>query len=159
MTQLVKVRPFNDITRLHNDMNRFFEDAFNYATPQRANHFSLALDVVENDNAYTVKASMPGVSADDVEITLENNVLSIRGSVERDEVHEDERYHLRERTSGRCSRAIRLPLLVDSEAVAADITDGILTLTLPKAEVVKPRKIAISANSGAVAEVADVESA
>ena len=128
---------------LHGRMNdlfgRFFED-----WPLAAGApVGLAIDVAETDDAYTVRAELPGVKIDDVEITIENNTLSVAG--EKSDRHEesDEAYRLTERRYGRFHRALRLPRRVDADAVEAEYTDGVLTITLPKCETAKARRIEV----------------
>jgi HSP20 family protein len=104
---------------------------------------SLALDVAEKDDAYVVKASLPGVNSEDVDITLADNVLTIRGETKADNEIKQENYHLRERRFGAFMRSVTLPNAVDADKIEAVNENGVLTLTLPKAESVKPRKIEV----------------
>jgi HSP20 family protein len=104
---------------------------------------SLALDVAEKDDAYVVKASLPGVNPDDVDITLADNVLTIRGETKQDQEIKQENYHLRERRFGTFMRSVTLPNAVDADKIEAVNENGVLTLILPKAESVKPRKIEV----------------
>lgn len=129
-------------------MNVFneFERALNRPATRWNSEWNVALDVAENEDAYIVKASLPGVSADDVELTLEDNVLTIKGEVKGDETVEEAQYHVRERRYGSFSRSIRFPVLVNSDAVDATYENGVLTLNVPKAEEVKPKRIEIKAN-------------
>lgn len=104
---------------------------------------SLALDVAEQDDAFIVKASIPGVPADDVEITLTDNVLTIKGEMKDDKEVKETNYHLRERRFGSFMRSVTLPTSVDADKIEAVNENGVLTLTLPKAEAVKPKKIEV----------------
>jgi HSP20 family protein len=104
---------------------------------------SLALDVAEKEDAYVVKASLPGVNPEDVDITLAENVLTIRGETKADNDIKQENYHLRERRFGSFMRSITLPNAVDADKIEALNENGVLTLVLPKAESVKPRKIEV----------------
>jgi HSP20 family protein len=113
---------------------------------QAPHNWGLELDVTEKNDVYTVKASVPGVNADDVQITLEDNTLTIQGEFKSEDETENERYHLRERHSGSFSRTITFPVLVNADAVEANYEHGVLTLTVPKAEEVKPKRIAVKAN-------------
>jgi HSP20 family protein len=103
----------------------------------------LPLDVVENEEGYVVKASVPGISPDDVEITIEENVLSIKGEFSKDSETEEETYLIRERRAGGFGRSIRFPVEVNVEAVDATYENGVLTLNVPKVEEVKPKRVAI----------------
>lgn len=122
-----------------------FERVFNRPV-MRSNDWTVALDVSETDDLYTVKASLPGVSPDDVELTLEDNVLTIKGEMKSDETVEEAKYHVRERRYGSFSRSIRFPVMVDSNGVGATYENGVLTLSVPKAEEVKPKRIEIKIN-------------
>ena len=100
--------------------------------------------MIENKDGFVVKASLPGVNPDDVEITFDNNVLTIKGDVKEEKESKEEQYHLRERRCGSFSRSISLPIQVRSESIQASYDAGVLTLHLPKAEEAKPKKIAIN---------------
>lgn len=103
------------------------------------------LDVQVTDNDYLVYAFLPGVTAEDLDIQIENNVVTIKGEI-RIEEDENIRYLLRERPSGTFQRAIELPDDVDADHVKAELKNGVLTVQLPKSEMAKPRKIQISNN-------------
>ena len=140
-------------------MNRMYNSAIvdghpSWGTPR----WSLALDVAESDDGYVVKASLPGIEPNDLEITFSENVLTIKGEVEEDEELEEAQYHLRERRYGSFSRSIRLPSGIESEEIEASFIDGVLKLHLPKAEEVKPKKIAINTTSSKVIDAVTAES-
>ena len=105
----------------------------------------LAVDVSENDESYIVKASVPGVNPDEVEITFEEDVLTIKGEFTKDGEVEEENYHIRERQYGSFGRRLRFPVNVNVEAIEATYENGILKLNVPKAEEVKPKRIAVKA--------------
>lgn len=102
----------------------------------------MPLDVIEKDDEYLVKASLPGIKPEDLDITYQSNTLSIQGETTEEEKHEDARYHLQERRFGRFSRSVTLPD-VDADKIEAEYHDGVLTLHLPKSEEVKPKRIQI----------------
>jgi HSP20 family protein len=122
-----------------------------WGMPLRTNEivgsWNLALDVAEKGDVFTVKASLPGISPDDLNVTLEDNVLTIQGEVKEDETIEESNYHIRERRTGSFSRSVRFPVPVESDKVEAEFENGVLTLSIPKAEAVKPKRIAVKANS------------
>lgn len=125
----------------YNYMNLFNEfERWNTPTPA-----GLPLDVIENEDDYVVEASVPGVNPDDVEITFEDDVLTIKGEVKEAAESEDVTYQIRERRFGEFGRSIRFPVNINVENVEATYTNGILTLVVPKAEEVKPKRIAIKA--------------
>jgi len=105
--------------------------------------WDLALDVVENKDEFLVKASLPGINPDDLEITFTDNVLTIKGETKEDKEVKEEQYHLRERRQGIFSRSISLPNRVKADAIEAGYDAGVLTLKLPKVEEVKPKRLAI----------------
>jgi len=102
------------------------------------------VDIQETEDAYKLQAELPGLTKDDVNITLENNVLRLSGERKVEKDIKKESYHRVERTYGAFSRAFSLPLQVNSEGVQAAFENGVLTITVPKAEQAKPRKISIS---------------
>lgn len=104
---------------------------------------ALRINVREEDDAYTLYALVPGLKADDLNIQVLENVVSIEGQYQADE---DAEFVLSEIPQGSFRRTLRLPIEIDSEKVQAKIADGVLTLTLPKAESTKPKKIAVSVN-------------
>jgi HSP20 family protein len=143
MTTLIRWNP-NRTFNLINEFDRFFEGAFPAARQELVSrNWGLPLDVVENENEYIVKASIPGINPDDLNITLENDILTIQGEVKSETEEEGVRYHLRERREGSFSRSITFPVSVNADAVNATYEHGVLTLSIPKAEEVKPRRIAV----------------
>jgi HSP20 family protein len=114
--------------------------------------WSIALDVAESDDDYMVKASLPGINPDDLEITFNDNRLTIKGEVKEDEELDEAQYHLRERRYGTFTRSIKLPSGIESDKIDAKYDDGVLKLRLPKVEEIKPKKIAIKNGSSKVIE-------
>lgn len=143
MKNIVRWTPSREMSSLWNAFDRMFEDSYMMPAEQQARSWGLAVDVAENDNAYVVKASVPGVKAEDIDVTLEKNVLTISGESLADETINHEEYRLRERRYGTFSRSIRFPAEVNSDSIEASYENGVLTLTVPKTEEVKPRKIAV----------------
>jgi HSP20 family protein len=138
MTKIVRWSPFHNT--LFDDVDRFFAPT---TQTRDARPWGVAIDVAENDNAYVLKATVPGVNADELEITLENKVLTLKGEIKEDEEFESSQYHVRERRHGSFSRSVRFPVDVNSEEVTAAYENGILMLTVPKAEAVKPKRIEV----------------
>ena len=119
---------------------------FDRCSGNRATYLSArALDVAEDAGSYTVKASLPGIKPEEVEITLDKNVLTIKGASKDESEKTEGTYHLRERRTGSFSRSVSLPANIDSEKIEAVNENGVLTLRVPKAEVAKPKKIAVVA--------------
>ena len=154
MANLVRWNPVREAAELMNEFDRALEYPLlrqRWGMPLRTNEivgsWNLALDVAEKGDVFTVKASLPGISPDDLNVTLEDNVLTIQGEVKEDETIEESNYHIRERRTGSFSRSVRFPVPVESDKVEAEFEDGVLTLSIPKAEAVKPKRIAVKANS------------
>jgi HSP20 family protein len=122
------MRHFNEFDRYMNRYNGFRR---------------LPLDVTEDEEGYVVTATVAGINAEDINITIEDNVLTIKGESAREDETEEETYLLRERCLGTFGRSIRFPMDVDAEAVEAHYENGILTLNVPKVEEVKPKRIAV----------------
>ena len=138
---LIRRTPSNVFGNIINEWNRAIED--------NASGHALALDVHENDDAYTVVADLPGVNADDISIQLHEDVLTISAETqqERSESNGNGNVLLQERRYGKTSRSLRFPVHVNSTNVEADYNNGVLTVTIPKAEEVKPRRISINARN------------
>lgn len=145
MTTLTRWEPYRELATVRQMMDLLRdEDAF--GMPQlwdRRNEAPLALDLTEKDDVYVVKASLPGVAPEDVEVTLSDNVLTIKGEMKEDKEIDEEKYHLRERRFGQFVRSITLPMPVNADKIEAVNEKGVLTLTLPKAEAAKVKKIEI----------------
>lgn len=142
MTKVVRWAPMNP-ANLFNEFDRLFERPLARTAVQE---WSIALDVAEREDTYLVKATIPGINPDELEITLEDDVLTLKGEIKSDEEVEEVKYHVRERRYGTFSRSIRFPVAVNGDAVEAVYNNGILTLHIPKAEAVKPKRITISAS-------------
>lgn len=146
MTRIVRWDPFRDMLAVRTQMDRIMDEWLKESngTENSENGQStmrLPLDVSENENNFVVKASVPGINPEDLEINFNDNMLTIQGETKEERVNENERYHLRERRFGRFVRSMTLPVAVNADAIDAQYDNGVLTLTLPKAEETKPRKI------------------
>jgi len=150
MSRIVRWDPVREMVSMRNQMDRLMSDVFSapsvWQNDEYAGYMRLALDVTENDESFTVHASVPGINADDLEISFSENTLTIKGETKDERVDENDKWHLRERRFGSFMRSISLPTAVNADAINAHFENGVLTLTLPKAEEVKPRRIAIKAN-------------
>lgn len=146
MNTLTRWEPMRELQTMRSLMDRFFDEPF-FSTPslwsQRGENFPVPLDLIEEEGEYVVKASMPGVNPEDVEITLTDNVLTIKGETKSESESKEANYHVRERHYGSFMRQIALPMPVKAEEVEATNENGVLMLRLPKSEAVKPKKIAV----------------
>ena len=149
MTTLARWRPFREMMNLREEMDRLMEEAFDLSGSQHsgATSWGLSLDVAEDEDHFIVKASIPGVNPDDIDVTIRENVLTVQGEVTADDTIKENQYHLRERRYGMFARSITLPVPVVADDIEATYEHGVLTLHIPKAEEVKPRRIQIKANS------------
>ncbi len=145
MTNIRTYEPFR-ASGLNDDMDRIFTTLFGGGrqAPSTAGAFAPALDVEESDEHFTLHVELPGVDPDEVEITLEENVLTIAGERSFYADRTADGFRRVERSFGRFHRAVRLPDRVDADGVEATVRHGLLTITVPKAEEAKPRRIAIS---------------
>lgn len=148
MSSLVRWNPFREMIDLRREFDRLFESALDMPPfgGESVTTWGLALDLVEKDDVYVVKASVPGIDPDDLEITLSENTLSISGEFKEDKEIKESQYRMRERRAGSFCRSLTLPSAVDQDAIEATYDAGILTLTVPKSEKVKPKRIAIQAS-------------
>lgn len=146
LTRYEPLREMATMTRAMDRMfDRFFDESFSDMPMlwRRGEGNSLALDVAEQDEQYIVKASVPGISPEDIEVTLNDGVLTIKGETKADNEVKEENYHLRERHYGSFMRRVTLPTNIDADQIEATNENGVLTLTLPKAEEVKPKRIEV----------------
>lgn len=144
---IVRFDPFRELAVMQDRINRIFGDAYG----RRLDDDLMArgdwvppVDIFENDkHEIVLRAEMPGLNRDDIDVRVENNTLTIRGERKKDTEVRDEQYHRIERTCGTFSRSFSLPSTVDAGHVAADYRDGVLTVVLPTREEAKPRQIEI----------------
>ena len=138
--------PFRDAISLRDAMNALVQDSFvrpGNGAVQKASA-TLPLDVCETEHEFVIKAALPGVKPDDVQITVHGDTLTIRGDSTAEEEKKGEHWHLRERRFGTFQRSLTLATPVNSDKAQAHYDLGVLTLTLPKAESAKPRQIKIN---------------
>ncbi|MCY3904128.1 MAG: Hsp20/alpha crystallin family protein [Caldilineaceae bacterium] len=147
MSRLVRWDPFREMVSVRNQMDQlvgdFLREPNGWPGNGEGGFRRLALDVYEDDNGYSVTASMPGIEPDELDISFSENTLTIQGETQAQEVDESAKWHVRERHFGRYMRSITLPAAVNADSIGAAYEDGVLTLTLPKADEVKPRRIAV----------------
>ena len=145
LTTRTRRDPFRELSSLQREVDRLFGDALGSSrAPATAGAWAPALDVEETEDAFTLHIELPGVAPDDVEVSLEENVLTITGERRFYDNRESDGFRRIERSFGRFHRAVRLPDRVDPDNVRATHRDGLLTIEVPKAEEAKPRRIEIS---------------
>jgi HSP20 family protein len=128
--------------RLHREVNRLFSDSFTQSGGRTAPTYP-AMNVWTNEDGAVLTAELPGMNPDDLEISVVNETLTLSGNRVADEVPENVKYHRQERRSGQFTRTFQLPFTVEVEQVEAVFKNGVLHLSLPRAESEKPRKIAV----------------
>lgn len=143
---LARWDPFREIMSLREAMDRLFEEAF--VRPGRlmgAETVSMPVDVAEDEQSITVKAALPGIKPDEIDVNITGNVLTIRGEHKEEEERKGQTWHRRELRYGRFERSMTLPTEVQAEQAEATFENGVLTLRLPKAEAAKPKRIQVRA--------------
>jgi HSP20 family protein len=144
MSNLIRWEPEREMMTLREAMNHLFDEAF---TPMSMMHTMGAptVDLYQTDDNIVVRASLPGMKADDVQISINGDLLTIKGEFKEKQDKKEKSYHLREHRYGSFERTLSLPSLVESDKAHADFEDGILTITLPKSEAIKPKMITVKA--------------
>jgi HSP20 family protein len=148
MTNLVRWEPFRDLVSLREAMDRLFEESFvrpqaDWSAPTEAG--ALAVDMYETDDAVVVRSAIPGIKPEDIDITVTGDTLTIKGETKFEEEVKEENYVRREIRYGSFARSLSVPTSVVADKAEAEFENGVLTLTLPKAEEVKPKAIQIKA--------------
>lgn len=146
MARLTRWEPFQDFLTLREAMDRLFEESFvrpreSLLTPLGAG--TLAVDMYETPEEVVVETSLPGVDPEDVDVSIVGDTLTIRGETSSEEEIKGVDYIRRERRFGSLSRSLPLPTRVEAEEATAEFSQGILTLRIPKAEEVKPKRIEV----------------
>ena len=148
--------PFGDLRQIQDTMDRMWRRVG--TTPRNSSDspdieaWAVPLDVTQKGDKTVIRASMPGVSPEDIQVAIEDNVLTIRGQTAKEHQEEDETYLMRERRTGSFHRALRLPDSVDPDGVDPRYEHGILTITVPKAEAKRARKLQVQVGSQSAIE-------
>jgi len=139
-----RLSPWREMARLQHEMNRLLSGTSRWPDPSVAPSYP-AMNVWTDQDGAVVTAEMPGINADDMDISVQEDTLTLRGNRTPDEVPEGGTYHRRERGTGQFTRSLQLPFQVEAGKVEASYAKGILSITLPRAEADKPKKITIKA--------------
>jgi len=151
MNALNRFEPFRATSGLESQVSRLFNELFDRSQESNLTSWAPAVDIFENEHELVVKADLPDVKPEELDIRVENNILTIRGE-RKFEKKVDEKNYLRvERSYGSFARSFALANTVNSEAINADYKDGVLTLTIPKREEAKPKQIKVSVGPQAAA--------
>ena len=143
---IVRWEPLREFSTLQNEMNRLFNTVFE--TPATGGgtlrRWMPAMDLVETDDQFVLRADLPGLSEDDVAIEFDDGTLTVSGERKHEFEGESGKTFRSERYFGKFQRSVTLPAMVDSSKISASYKDGILSVTLPKAEEAKPKQIAVN---------------
>jgi HSP20 family protein len=150
MSNLNRFEPFRGASTLQEQLNRVFGDAFN-REESNLTTWAPAVDILETEHELVVKADLPDVDPKDLDIRVENNILTIRGERKFQKQVNEHNYLRVERSYGSFARSFSLANTVNSEAIKADYQNGVLTLNIPKREEAKPKQIKVNVGTPAVA--------
>ncbi len=144
---IVRWRPMRDLYNIQNDLDRFVNDFFQNEPERGVRNggvWSPAVDISETENALMMTAEIPGMKKEDISISINNNVLVLKGEKKKEKESKDENYHRIERSYGSFTRSFSLPTTVDANKVKASYKDGVLIVELSKKEEAKPKEISIN---------------
>lgn len=146
MASIVRWEPFRDMVSWREAMDRMFEERFLRPALSLAPwaEGTMAVDMYETGDAIVVKTPIPGVSPDNIEVSVTGDTLTIKAELQDDQEIKRENYLRRERRYGSCCRSVTLPGGLETDKAEADYSDGVLTLTFPKAEEVRPKSIRVT---------------
>jgi HSP20 family protein len=145
MASVIRWAPIRELDGMCNAMGRLYEEGFPGPLTRALWDVPSApgMDLYQTDEAIVIKMGLPGVEPGDIQVSVTYGVLTVRGEVKEEKEEKEKTYHLRERRFGSFSRSVKLPSNVNVEKSDAQFENGVLTLTLPKAEEAKPRTIAV----------------
>ena len=144
---IVRWEPLRDLLASQREFDRLFREAFSPAQSEgelSTRTWAPPVDIYENGDSLVLKAELPGINPDDVEIRVEDNTLYLKGERKFEKEVKEQNYHRVERSYGTFTRSLSLPNSIDADKVAANFKDGVLTLTMPKKEEAKPKTIKIN---------------
>jgi HSP20 family protein len=145
MSNLIRWEPAREMMTLREAMDHLFNDAFTRPLSIERNWSVPAIDMYQTDDEIVVKAAMPGIKADEVQLNINGDTLTLRSEIKQEEEKKEKTWHIREQRWGAFERSVVLPTAVIAEKAKAEFENGVLTITLPKAEEVKPKTITIKA--------------
>jgi HSP20 family protein len=146
---IVRWEPFRDLVGLQDRMNRLFGEAYRGSARTGDDDWALggswapAVDIFEKDGNIVLTAELPGIASKEVDIRVENNVLTLQGERKFDKELQKDSFHRVERAYGSFTRSFTLPTVVDTNKIKAEFKDGVLKVTLPKREEAKPKQIQV----------------
>jgi HSP20 family protein len=134
-------KPFRELVSMRDDVDRLFDTFFGSNQGDLENYWKPAIDIEESNGNLLVRAEIPGMSKEDIKVSVQDDMLTISGERNRENEKKDKTFHRIERCYGQFRRMIRLPAAVDADKVKATYKDGVLHVTLPKPESLKPKQI------------------
>lgn len=148
MATIARLEPFRGLSSLQDQFNRLFNESLRNQPEESAlTTWAPAVDIYETPNELVVKADLPDVNEKDIDVRVENNLLTIRGERKFEKSVSEENFLRVERTYGAFSRSFSLPNTVNAEKIGAEYKNGVLTVTLPKREESKPRQVKVTVNA------------
>ena len=135
--------PWAEMEHLHRDMNRLFYDSFSLAGGRSGPDNYPVMNIWTNEEGAVITAELPGVEAEDIDISVVGDTLTLSGNRQVDELEDHETYHRRERHSGKFTRTFQLPFRVGTDGIEAAFEKGVLTIAVPRSEADKPKKISV----------------
>jgi HSP20 family protein len=148
MSNLTRWEPMREMMTLREAMDRLFDDAFTRPFSSVIDGTAPAIDLYQTNDSVVVKAALPGLKADEVQLSVSGDVLTLKGEFHQNDDIKEATYHLREQRYGSFERSVMLPTEVDSEKAKAEFENGVLTVTIPKAAQARPKTITIKPKSG-----------
>jgi HSP20 family protein len=151
--------PFQELRQMQENMDRLWH-SFGTGGGETGNveNWAIPLDVVQQGDNFIVKASVPGVNPEDIDVSIENDVLTIRGQTKEEREHQEGNYLMRERRAGSFYRALRLPDTVDSEKAQPHYEHGVLSITFPRLESKQARRLQITSSQGSQGQIVEGQS-
>jgi HSP20 family protein len=148
---IIRWDPFRDLLTLRDKMNRLFEETFSLRGEEKdliSGTWTPAVDIYETENSVVLTAELPGMDEKDIQLKIENNNLVLKGERKFEKETKEENYHRIERAYGSFYRSFTIPTAVDQERITAEYNNGVLKVTMPKKEEVKPKEIKITRSKG-----------
>lgn len=143
---IIKYDPFRDLRNLQDEMNRLFSAGFPRVSNQEelSTGWAPSVDIYENENNVVLEAELPGMKREDFELSIENNIITLRGERHFEKKDEGDNYHRVERAYGSFTRSFNLPRTVATDEIKAEFNNGVLSVTMPKKAEAKARKIEVA---------------
>jgi HSP20 family protein len=145
MSNLIRWEPMRDMMTLREAMDHLFDEAFTRPFSMSGSLGMPTVDIYQTDEEVVIRAALPGIKAGDVQISVTGDVVTIKGEMKEKTDSKEKSYHIREQRYGSFERILSLPTAVVSDKAKAEFEDGVLIISLPKAEEVKPKTITVKA--------------